>query len=283
MIPLISPSDFSFTYLHDYARYLVENHLDEFVLVGIRFSREAELPLLKPLSKFSEEELVKLGRESNRKLLTALAENKYAAHLEESSKKWLDNSMVILDREEVLVEDITMGFYLRRKIFSHFLDVYTKNVVLQKFIIAEVDKCTTKEELNSYSLYLHTQQEKLVNTNAELEFHKQLLLDAQELGGMGSFAINMKELDKSYLSPQYKKIFEMDSTTTFDNFMQWVHEDDRDSLKTQIDAVYAHGGTYEVDYRYNKSGKQKRIWSKGFALVEQGKPILLRGVAREME
>jgi hypothetical protein len=38
-----------------------------------------------------------------------------------------------------------------------------------------------------------------------------------------------------------------------------------------------------VSYRYNKSGKQKRIWSKGFVLLENGEAVLLRGVARQSD
>jgi hypothetical protein len=74
----IMPEKFSFNYLHEYARFLLDNKLEEFVTVGIRFCREAELPLLKPLSKFSEDELVKLSMDTNRELLTAIAEKKIA-------------------------------------------------------------------------------------------------------------------------------------------------------------------------------------------------------------
>lgn len=280
MIPALQPEEFHFTYLHDYAKYLAEHHLDEFVLVGIRFSREANLPILKPLSKFPEAELVKLGRESNREMLLALAEKRIAPYLEINARKWIDNTMGILDQGDIMVEDLTMGFYLRRKIFANFLDIYTKNMVLQKFIIAEVDRWTTREELFSYSIYLNIQQEKLLRINADLELHKQLLLDAQEIGTMGSFVVNMKERDKSYFSPEYKRIFELDDVTTFEAFFQWVHPDDREELTEKVKQVYAHGGTYEVDYRYNKSGREKRIWSKGFVVLEDGKAVQIRGVAR---
>lgn len=283
MIPTVQSTDFEFTYLHDYARYLVENHLDEFVLVGIRFSREANLPLLKPLSKYPEAELVKLGRESNKQMLLALAEKRMVAHLELNLQKWMDNAMDFLDKDDILVEDLTIGFFLRRKIFAHFLDIYTKNMVLQKFIIAEVDRWTTREELMCYSIYLRIQQEKLMHTNADLEFHRQLLLDAQELGGMGSFGINLKEREKSYFSPEYTKIFGLDEATTFENFYKWVHPDDRDEIVAKTTHVYMNGGTYEVTYRYLKDGRERKIWSRGLVLLENGKAIFVRGVARETE
>ncbi len=283
MTPIIKPNDFKFTYLHDYARYLRENQLREFVLVGIRFSREAELPLLKKLTRFTEDQLVELGLESNKQMLLALSSGTYAEYLEANSKKWIDNTLGYLQRDEIMVEDLTIGYYIRRRIFTHFLDVYTKNVVLQKLIIAEVDQWSSKEELYNYTIYLNLQQNKLILANKELEFHKQLLLEAQELSAMGSFTINMKEREKSYFSPEYQKIFEFDNITTFEKFIQWVHPEDSKELMIEVERVYAQGGIYDVNYRYNKSGREKRIWSRGFVVLEDGKPALLRGVAREIE
>lgn len=70
------PENFHFEYLPSYASYLLSEKLDEFVLVGVRFSRQANLPLIKPLSTVSQMELVVLGRESNREMLQALADKK---------------------------------------------------------------------------------------------------------------------------------------------------------------------------------------------------------------
>jgi|GEM_PF-1548342 len=271
---------FNFNYLHDYAKYLLENRFQEFVTVGIRFSREADLPLLKPLSKFSEKELVELSLESNRLLLEAMSKNRIADHIEENSRKWISNTLQIIDKDDVAAEDLTLVFYLRRKLFAYFLDAYTKNVVLQKFIIAEVDVYTTQEELISYNIYLKMQQEKLAQMNRELAFQRELLLEAQEMGGMGSFSINFKDQSKSIFTPEYKKIFEMENITTFDQFFEWVVPDDRQSLAASIASAYKHGGSYEVEYRYKKT-TEKRIWAKGYIIAENEKPVFIRGVIRD--
>ncbi|MCW3101840.1 MAG: hypothetical protein JWO09_280 [Bacteroidetes bacterium] len=271
---------FNFNYLHDYAKYLLENRFDEFVTVGIRFSREADLPLLKLLSKFSEKELVDLSLESNRLLLEALAKNRIADHIEESSRKWISNTLQVIDKDDVAAEDLTLVFYLRRKLFAYFLDAYTKNVVLQKFIIAELDVYTTQEELISYNIYLKMQQEKLAQMNRELAFQQELLLEAQEMGGMGSFSINFKDQSKSVFTPEYKKIFEMENITSFDQFLEWVVPEDRQSLAEGIASAYKHGGSYEVEYRYRKT-KEKRIWAKGYIVSENERPVFIRGVARD--
>jgi hypothetical protein len=150
---------FKFIYLPAYAAFLLENKLEEFVIVGIRFSREIDLPILKPLAKYSEAELVAVSLESNRQVLRALITGNIAAHIEENINKWIANKLGVLDKSEIVAEDLTLAFFIRRKIFSYFLDSYTKNLVEQKFIIAEVDVYTTQEELISYKAYLGMQAE----------------------------------------------------------------------------------------------------------------------------
>jgi hypothetical protein len=279
---IVNRDIFKFKYLPDYADFILKNKLIEFVTVGIRFCREVDLPLLKPLSKFSEKELVELSIESNRQILQALSKNEIDLHIEENIKRWDDNKIGPINREDVSAEDLTLGFYLRRKIFAYFLDTYTKNVVEQKFIIGELDVYTSQEELISYHIYIKMQQEKLDLMNKDLNFHKELLLEAQELGGIGSFLINFKDPSKSIYTPEYKKIFEIDGTTDFNEFLESVHPDDKPILLSSINNAYTKGGDYEVEYRYKKTGKEKKIWSKGFIMLEGDKPILIRGIVREV-
>ncbi len=278
---IINKEKFRFKYLPEYASYLLKNNLNEFVLIGIRFCRDEDLPLLKPLAKFSEEELVAMSLESNKQMLEALAVNKISDHIVENAKRWVANALGIIDKADVTAEDLTLAFYVRRKIFGYFLDGFTKNVVEQKFIIAEVDSYTTQEELISYNIYLKMQKEELMKTNEELKFYQHLLLEAEELGGIGAFCINYKDQSKSIYTPEYKKIFELEGLTTFDEFVKDVHPDDRKILLDKIDKAYKHGGHYEVEYRYKKT-KEKRIWSKGFIVSEHGKPVIIRGIVKDV-
>ncbi|HXB41437.1 MAG TPA: PAS domain-containing protein [Bacteroidia bacterium] len=278
---VVNKEKFKFRYLPEYAGYLLKNRLAEFVTISIRFCREEELPLLKPLSRFSEEELVSLGMDSNREILTALATNTIVDYITENARKWLTNAFGFIDKGDIIAEDLTLAFFLRRKTFGYFLDSYTKNVVEQKFIIAELDVYTTREELVAYNLLLKMQQEKFNKINADLAFYKSLLLEARELGGMGSFSINFKDQSQSIYTPEYKKILEIDGHTNFEKFINWVHPSDRELVKSQIANAYKVGGSYEVEYRYKKT-KEKRIWAKGFILSENGAPIFIRGIIKQI-
>ena len=149
----ISSADFKFQYVPEYAKFLLARKLDEFVTVGIRFCRELDLPMMRPLAKTPEKDLIELSRESNREILTALSDNNIVPSIEKNIKNFVNNTTIdlngkkIIDRSDVIVEDIILAFYIRRKLFSFFLHSYTPNTVVHMLIASEVDDYTTKEQL----------------------------------------------------------------------------------------------------------------------------------------
>jgi hypothetical protein len=155
----VNKKQFKFRYLPDYAAFLLKNKLEEFVTVGIRFAREVDLPMLKPLAKIPEPELVKLSIESNREVLAALVEGHIAENIEQNLRNWIENKLEIIDKNEIAAEDLTLAYFVRRKLFAHFLFSYTQNTVLHQQIIAEVDVYTSYEEVESLRIYLALQKE----------------------------------------------------------------------------------------------------------------------------
>lgn len=279
----IDYSQFRFQYLPDYASFILQNHLREFVTVSIRFAQESNVPLLRALSRFSEEELVNLGTDSNSVTLARLAKNQIASHIEENAKKWIDDTLGIVRRDEILGEDITLIFYVRRRTFAYFLDMYTKNVVLQKLIIGEVDTYTTQEELICYNIYFDIQRARLKEAQEQVAYHKELLLEAQEFSGHGSFLIDFQDPSRCIYTPEYQRIFEMEARTPIEEFLKCVNPEDRPALERIMYTAYRNGGKFEAEYRYRKSGPEKRIWSKGMVLSQDGKPTIIRGVVREVQ
>ncbi len=146
-------STFKFQYLPDYAKFLLQNKLDEFTLVSIRFCREVDLPMMRPLAKLSEKDLVEISKAGNKEVLEALAVNDVYPVIEKNIQRFLNNEMTdlegkrILENSEVVAEDIILAFYVRRKVFSFFLHSYTQNAVVHTLIIAEVDAYSTREHL----------------------------------------------------------------------------------------------------------------------------------------
>jgi hypothetical protein len=144
---------FKFQYLPEFAKYIFENKAEEFTQVGIRFCREVDLPMLRPLSKMPEKDLVALSLNSNREMLSALASNNIAPLIAKNIDNFINNHIVdkegnkILDQSEVAAEDFILAYYIRRKTFAFFLYGYTQNTVIHTLILAEIDYYTTQEQL----------------------------------------------------------------------------------------------------------------------------------------
>jgi hypothetical protein len=149
----IDKAKFHFQYLPDFAKFILKEKLEEFVTVGIRFCRELDLPMMRPLAKMSEEELCDLSRDSNKEILTALAKNDITPFIEKNVINFVNNKIhnskgeKLLDRSEILTEDLILAFYIRRKLFAFFLHSYTQNAVVHMLISAELDSYTTQEHL----------------------------------------------------------------------------------------------------------------------------------------
>jgi hypothetical protein len=152
-VPEKKKAEFKFQYVPEYAKFLLTNKLDEFVTVGIRFARELDLPMMRALAMVPEKDLIELSRESNREILTALANNDIVPFIEKNIKNFVNNTIndshgkKVIDRSDVIVEDIILAFYIRRKLFSFFLHSYTPNAVVHMLIASEIDYYTTQEQL----------------------------------------------------------------------------------------------------------------------------------------
>lgn len=168
----INKENFQFEHLPKYAKYLLDNKLNEFVVVGIRFARELDLPMMKPLAKYKEEELIDMSLESNKLELNAYINNSIADYIEMNLKNWVDNKLGnrkdgkgIIDKSEIVAEDLTLAYYLKRKLFSYFLYGYTQNVAVKQSIINEIDKSTTYEELAALKVYFEMLKDQYKSQN----------------------------------------------------------------------------------------------------------------------
>ncbi|MDF2438262.1 MAG: hypothetical protein K0Q95_2638 [Bacteroidota bacterium] len=156
----IDISKFKYQYLPDYARFLLNNKLEEFVLVGIRFARELDLPMMRPLSKIPENQLIELSQESNREILEGLASNNIVPLIKKNISNFVNNSIkdlqgnTLIEKTDIVAEDIILAFHIRRKVFGFFLYAYTQNAVVHMLIANDVDSYTTQEHLLTTKAYI---------------------------------------------------------------------------------------------------------------------------------
>lgn len=267
--------------LPDYAAYLLKERLHDFVKTLYQISVGLDIPLLKYFSGMHEKEIIRLSTEGNIKLLTAIKNNAISDYIEESKNNWLTNQLPIITRTDVIADDIGLINYARKKAFRELLLDYTNNAHERLKIIDEIDRVILNLELILYKTYLSIQQEKLTQTNTQLKKREDELLEAQDLGKIGSFEWDLSGNNQSSYTPEVFKIFEFEQTTNLEAFLNDVHPDDRLKLKGAMEKAF-HDGWYECEYRYNRNNKDKVVYSKGRVIFDKGQPTKMVGTIADI-
>jgi PAS domain S-box-containing protein len=110
-------------------------------------------------------------------------------------------------------------------------------------------------------------------TSEMLLSREEQLLEAQELAEMGSYEINLETFE-NVLTPQVKKILQLDNNNTLSNYFENIHPADRPRVRKAIDDAVKSKGGFDCEYRYAVNDFEKIIWSKGNYAEVNGSPVL---------
>lgn len=264
-----------FTWWPGFARYIREHHLEEYVKDLIRECRELDVPLMRVLRDMPEEQLIALSMKSHGEFLQSVEDNKLREKLNENLKKWETDDIEIITREDIVVEDITVGTYARKKVMLKYLPQYTTDPYEMIEIIKELDIYDEQSVTPSLAVYIDILKEKMQN-------QENLLLEAQELAAVGSFDMDLVN-NKTTATPQLLKILELEDTGDRSAFMEKVHDDDRERVLEAMNKAMAEGGSYACEYRLKtKNGELKIISSKGIVSLKDGKPCRFKGTVMDI-
>jgi PAS domain S-box-containing protein len=274
---------FQFKFFPEFADFLLKNNLREFTKQQLRFMFEVDFPILKhyDFSIYTEEQLIELSLPTYSEFLNAVIENKLEANIDEAIKRWVTNQLTNITRDQLVIEDILLATYIRKKVFLVFLPSYTSDINLAIELIKEIDDYCLEAYSKSFHIYIDINNEKVEKINETLKKHETDLLEAQEIASFGSFEWNLVG-EKSEYTPQVQKIFEMDQNSTLSDFLEYVHPGDKEKLQVSIDNALAGKQDYECEYRYRKNGKEKVLWTKGLVSFEDGKPIVMKGTVMDI-
>jgi PAS domain S-box-containing protein len=109
---------------------------------------------------------------------------------------------------------------------------------------------------------------------------------AANAANLGLWVWNVPGGDERWVTEKWRQLFGFADSepVTFDRFLEVVHPGDSERVKQVVQHILEHGGEYEVDYRITRpDGSIRWIASHGSVeLYERGKPILVRGVSRDV-
>jgi signal transduction histidine kinase len=284
----MQPEDFSaesrlqFRILPVYAKFLLENRLGALVDESLRMTRGVDFPLLKHFSFMSAEQMREASLKSTADFLRSVIDNKLYEYTQQSIDRWVNNLLPIITRDQILAEDITLGNYIRKVAYSRFIPDFTADVREAMAITEELDRFVQYSEFVSIQTFLKIQQENINDINTRL-LHKQAqLLEAQEIARIGNFEWDLTGAGRSSFSFQLYQIFEMEESSNLSEFLNYVHPDDRPKVMTSIDQALIGKSDYDCEYRYNRNGKEKIVWSRGIVEFVDGNPSLMKGTVMDV-
>ena len=243
-----------FRHLPRFAGFLLENHLVDYIKEQLRLSKEVDLPLLRQLSHIPDNQLLEISIPSHSEFLTCAIENRLKEHLDASSARWLNDQLGIIGRDQVQAEDITLANFIRNKAMYKFLPLYTGDATELISLVEEINTVSTYSETSSTNTFIQILQDRI--RQRELQ-----LLEAQELVNMGSYILDLAT-DKLVVTPQYKKIFEIEGEVDRTELMKGIHPGDASRLKEAREKAIEENGVYECEYRHMVHGREKIIWAR---------------------
>jgi PAS domain S-box-containing protein len=272
-----------FKLLPAYADHLLHHKIREFTKKSIDLALEVEFPILKyfDLSKYSEKELIDLSVPSYTQFLNAGIHNKLSDFILEAVQKWETNQLPDISNQQLVVEDITLSSYIRKKALLHFLPSYTTDIHLATELMYEIDDYTLLANQLAFKAYVRIHEKKFHEVNESLSKHEAELLEAEEIAGLGTFEWHLAGGQSRY-TPQVMKIFEMEKSSNLPDFMEFVHPSDREKLRLSIEDALKGAGKFDCEYRYRRNSKEKVIWSKGLVTFNDKTPLLMKGTVMDI-
>ncbi|MEI6948599.1 ATP-binding protein [Paraflavisolibacter sp. H34] len=266
-------STHTYKWLPPFARYLQEHRLEAFSRQQLALAREVELPALKKLASYSDEQLVEMTQHSMQEYLELLAQGKAAELIELSLERWKADQLEIIGRFELVAEDIYLIHYIRQRAFRLFIPEFSTHIDTILELVDELDSFFTGSTTAATNTYIQLLKD-------EIAQHEKELLEAQHIARMGSFELDL-DTGQAHSSPEIYRIFEIKAGTGMGAFLEYVHPQDKERVAANM-ARARQEGSYEIEYRFLKDGKLKYIWSRGIAVYQDGRAVKLVGTIQDI-
>ncbi len=233
-----------------------------------------------------ERELLTLSKQNLTIFFDYLVRNAAKEQILDSLQQWSSNMLPLIDREQVVAEDITLTAFLRKTSLAKFLPDYTGDLQLIINIIREVDEFNAAMELESFRLFANIQRTKINTTLAQLQESDGLYKQSQALTHIGNWTWTIAD-GKITWSDELFRIYGLEPQSeelTFERFIGLVHPDDRagrikqiqDSIVTQVAPDY----TMRI---VTDKGEQRILQGKNqVAVDENGNTLKILGTCQDI-
>ena len=258
-----------FSFLPEYACFLLENKLEELAVGQIILFRELKPPLFRYFEKTPDEKLISLGIVGMHKLLSALSGQKPVEYIENSLRDWLNNQLPQISRNQIEAEDITIISLIRRQIFRQFIAEYTTDIQTAIQVLTEIDDFTTISETISLKLLLKLQQD--------------LYEQNQKLAKIGNWVWDLKKNIYTWSQELYR-IYEIENADINQiDLASYNHPDDDSHVKSQMETSMKNKTAHDFFYRIIlPDGREKTLRAMGEVMTDaKGEAEMIFGTLQD--
>jgi PAS domain S-box-containing protein len=280
------PSIEHLKYLPAYAQYLLQHRLHDFASCQLQIAEEVEIPMMRFFKQMSYEQRLQITENSAAEFLTYLAQNRAKQEIEDSLRRWKDDLLPIVAKEDIAAGDINAITYVRKKSLTQFIPDYTSEINDAIEIINEIDLFTVESEIASTNIYMNLLKEKITQDGFALRENEYLYERAEAITHLGSYKWDLKtnhlvwsqELYRIYgLDPQKDKI-------DFNYISSFNHPEDTPKVRKKYTAAIEEKRPFDFHYRItSKDGISKILHAKGEIITsEKGEAVTAIGTVQDV-
>lgn len=266
-----------------FAQYLIEHHLDEFLELSIQSLRDLEVPLLNHMTL---EEGNAVAATSTMEMLTHLVNKDPFVHIQKAIDRWTSNQLPKVERNQIVVTDITLIAYSRKKMFLQFLPRYTQDAEKMISIVEDIDRYILQYTSMAFQAFVSVVDDRIQQHIHQLENSQRLFKQAQALTHIGNYVWDLETQVLSWSDELYR-IYELDpaeGTITNRLARELNHPEDQEHISQAMEEARKTLQPFDFNYRIiTRSGKIKTLHARGeMQGGVPGKPSKIFGTCQDV-
>jgi len=277
---------YNFKHLPALAKIIADGKVEEFATEQLRLSRQFNVPLLKFLSQYSDIELIALSIASIEELLTYLANNDAANQIDHSLQKWISNQMEIVNKYDIVAEDVTLLNHVRGRVLKKFALKFFASTTSLYDLLDEIDDFILASTTAATNMLIKIFQQKI---KEEEDFRSKL---ANAIPGF-IYVFDLQEENILYANNKLEEILGYSSDKLLEvnnNFYKLITDEEHWRSLQKRRSEYASGNgsvkshevkfrdikgnykllcLYETILKYDDTGRVKEIIGLAFDITHQ--------------
>jgi PAS domain S-box-containing protein len=272
--------------LKSFARFILDDHLEEFAEKSLSLSRERKVPLLKYLKGMSPATLKSLAEKGSIELLTCLSEGRASEHTQNAVKRWLADQLPMIEKDQVVVEDITLVMRVRKELFLHFIPKYTKDINAVLDLVNEIDDYLLEYSSVTIKAFNNLMEGKIREQVLKTEEANKSLKQAQAITHIGSYDWDLMS-NRLTWSDELYRIYELDANTDLSDasvIRPFNHPDDAEIVSKHIGTSRQTLKPFDFYYRIVLPDKrEKTLHARGEIIADNsGNAVRIIGTAQDV-